>query len=634
MALTDKLTAIADAIRAKTGDTAKLTLDAMPGAIDGITTETPLYLKPAEYPDYVRTEAERVAAEARKVISSESLVSICLSDSHYPASENTRLSGLHAMMGIKALTYLLPVDFIAHLGDVGFEGDHSTETTTDRLETNLVEMLGYIRESAGDSIPLFVAIGNHDPGDYITKDDDTDMIGGEYLYRNFTALSASDDTVFSGEATGGYCYRDFTDKKIRVFMLNSAENIIIGGYDNDSGCSATQLAWFASKLQELNTKTDAASWGIVVLCHYPADYGAARPLSNVIAAYVNGTSITLNGTAYNFSGKNAARFLVQHHGHVHNFLVSKLYTGSTPTQYDAWRVGIPNTQDSRENYYGEFSGIQYSEDVSQTKTPGTAKDTSFVVNVINPSEDKVYSFCYGAGYDRVVGIAKTVYYSISKSLSNATLSNSTTSVEAGTAYTATITPTSGYELDTVKVTMGGTDITSTAYANGVVTIAEVTGNVVITATAVKPVNYTNLVRTSINTDGSAYNGTGYKDNTRIGSGGTETSYTGYAATGYFRLPADGNAYTLRLGGEGITFTDYGCQVCVYDASFTKLSSSLNYGAVGQTNYGTWITTEDTCFTLVVNPESQWGRAGEAIYMRLSAKGKGENLIVTINEPIE
>ena len=38
MALTNKLTAIADAIREKTGSTEPLTLDAMPSAISGITT--------------------------------------------------------------------------------------------------------------------------------------------------------------------------------------------------------------------------------------------------------------------------------------------------------------------------------------------------------------------------------------------------------------------------------------------------------------------------------------------------------------------------------------------------------------------------------------------------------------------
>lgn len=38
MALTDKLTSVADAIRAKTGDTALLTLDQMPTAIEGISS--------------------------------------------------------------------------------------------------------------------------------------------------------------------------------------------------------------------------------------------------------------------------------------------------------------------------------------------------------------------------------------------------------------------------------------------------------------------------------------------------------------------------------------------------------------------------------------------------------------------
>ena len=92
-------------------------------------------------------------------------------------------------------------------------------------------------------------------------------------------------------------------------MLNTSEEIITGGYSNDNGTSETQRAWVASKLQELNTKSDASEWGIVVLCHYPADYGAARPLSNLFAAYVNGTIITLSGTAYNFSGKNAAKVI-------------------------------------------------------------------------------------------------------------------------------------------------------------------------------------------------------------------------------------------------------------------------------------------------------------------------------------
>lgn len=77
--------------------------------------------------------------------------------------------------------------------------------------------------------------------------------------------------------------------------------------------------------------------------------------------------------------------------------------------------------------------------------------------------------------------------SVTNNLSHCSSSNSTNVVEDGTAYTATITPDSGYTLDgaAVSITMGGTDITATAYNNGVISIASVTGIVVITIAAVE-----------------------------------------------------------------------------------------------------------------------------------------------------
>ena len=57
-------------------------------------------------------------------------------------------------------------------------------------------------------------------------------------------------------------------------------------------------------------------------------------------------------------------------------------------------------------------------------------------------------------------------------------------VEKGQGCTVTLTAEEGYVLDTVKVTMGGADITASVYAGGKVTIGAVTGHVVITARAV------------------------------------------------------------------------------------------------------------------------------------------------------
>lgn len=153
-------------------------------------------------------------------------------------------------------------------------------------------------------------------------------------------------------------------------------------------------------------------------------------------------------------------------------------------------------------------------------------------------------------------------------------------------------------------------------------------------------SYTNLVRTSIDNTGAVYNsGKGYKDNTRISSGGGEAELSGFAASGFIKLPATGQAYTLRLGGEGIAWDVYGCQLCLYDSSFTMLDTSMNYNQFNalNTNFGTWDTTEaNSVFALTFDNtnSSACVQFTTAAYMRISAKGTGENMIVTINQKIE
>lgn len=76
----------------------------------------------------------------------------------------------------------------------------------------------------------------------------------------------------------------------------------------------------------------------------------------------------------------------------------------------------------------------------------------------------------------------TTKYTITNNLSHATNSNTTTSVEKNSSYSANITANSNYRIKTVTVTMGGVNITNTAYSNGRINISSVTGNVVITVT--------------------------------------------------------------------------------------------------------------------------------------------------------
>jgi len=82
-----------------------------------------------------------------------------------------------------------------------------------------------------------------------------------------------------------------------------------------------------------------------------------------------------------------------------------------------------------------------------------------------------------------------VDYTITKNLTNCSISNSASSVTKGESYSATISANSGYELKSVTVTMGGSSVSVT---NGVINITSVTGNIVITAVAEETLEPTNF----------------------------------------------------------------------------------------------------------------------------------------------
>lgn len=99
------------------------------------------------------------------------------------------------------------------------------------------------------------------------------------------------------------------------------------------------------------------------------------------------------------------------------------------------------------------------------------------VAYIDADGQDYYDDLYDALYDTT--------WEITNTLTGCTTSNGISSIHKGDAYTATITASTGYTLTgaTVSVTMGGTDITSTAYNNGTISIASVTGALVISITA-------------------------------------------------------------------------------------------------------------------------------------------------------
>lgn len=84
-----------------------------------------------------------------------------------------------------------------------------------------------------------------------------------------------------------------------------------------------------------------------------------------------------------------------------------------------------------------------------------------------------------------IEVVDTPYYTITKTLTNVQLSNSTESVMAGDAYYATLIPDDDYVITDVDILMGSQNITEEAYnsTDHTITIVSVTDNVTIIATA-------------------------------------------------------------------------------------------------------------------------------------------------------
>ena len=651
MALIDKLTAIANAIRSKSGKTAALTLDEMPTEIAALSAEE--QLKASEYPSYIHTEVLEMVNKVRNVQKSDSIIFLAMSDSHYPADqtgttayESNKESTMQANQAAKALAYMLDIDFFAHLGDIACG---ASTTTPDMLQAQIDEFLAYLHEANSD-LPVFIAIGNHDNGVYYHKtmtDGNDYIMSNEWMYNNFTAHSASNNTVMGNTAYGGYCYRDFEDKKLRVFLLNTCEESMY--YRADKGATlGSQRVWLANALLDLNNKSNAAEWGYIVLSHYPADYGAAMPLSELFKAYVDGGSITISvedGTSstVSFAGYNSAKFISQFHGHVHNFITSKLHSYATGSgvQYDAHRICIPNVQFDRENYYttpiGSYTDINFSESTSYTKTADTANGTSFVVNVINPSEEKIYSFCYGAGYDRTIGYGSITYCSVNHELYNAYSSkNGISSVEYGVSYHETVWVASGCDMQTIRVEMGGVDITSSVVTSDsygyYINIPSVTGHVAIYAKAQAHPNFTNLVPLSINTDGTDYyvDGDGYDNGMYIGSNDSLTGLTGYTTTGF--IPVNEGKKIIRVAGDGISVDTTYTRFAFYNSEFEKIVV-LPYSACGKGTYNPTVIEESSTVVTIETNSATNHNGSSGVYMRICTKGDGANLIVTVDEEI-
>ena len=270
------------------------------------------------------------------------------------------------------------------------------------------------------------------------------------------------------------------------------------------------------------------------------------------------------------------------------------------------------------------SQVDYGEAYTATITPESGKTMDSIVvtmggvNITSAAvTGGVISIPTVTGAVTITAAASmpSVAYSVVLNLTNAASSNAATSVAEGAAYTTTLSPTGTYKkLGAITVTMGGVDISASAVSGSTVTIASVTGNIVITCAA----TITNII-----------DAVGISADTRLStSSGTNKAQVGWAtiganmdATSLIHLSAGD---TLRIKGVSLpTTNDWKSAAAEYSATATLVSTSYIY------NGHTWNSLNFTSSGDVVTVTAP----GEH-YIRLSLIcADASAVIMTINEEI-
>ena len=522
----------------------------------------------ANVPSYHYAEAGRVTKKILdlKALYPNHIVFGTISDNHADLTTPDVLTGArHCAFALESVGAMAQCDFVANLGD-NLSGSN---IDTDVDLADLTYMENSIRYALV-SMESFSLVGNHEKSGSTEKI--YDLIG---KYNSF------DD--YGTTKIRGYGYKDFTNKKVRVIALNTCDYWNTTG---GNGMSYEQKDFFMKAL-DLSSKDDYASWTIIVLSHIPldylgGDYNKGADLKAILKAYNDGATATItvnssyanaqnegskySGTlTYNYAGKNAPR-IINIHGHIHTNKYRKLIFIDDNAELDIIRVATPNSafnQNASVDRYtasGDYS-ITAEEANKIRKVAGTKADTSATFYFLDLDGQIIYSIGYGADIDRTIPYKSATVYGVTYNLSNVSSSNTSTGIAEDDSYTTTLSIGSDCTWDSVTVTMGGVDITSSAYSNGVVTITKVTGDVVITASASVELPYDNLFKTTDPdfVDGQILRSSGgTKDGNGFVSGYIEANYD---ETIHVRCPS------------GTSYIDQSAPViCLYDSNKSFINS--------------------------------------------------------------
>lgn len=222
-------------------------------------------------------------------------------------------------------------------------------------------------------------------------------------------------------------------------------------------------------------------------------------------------------------------------------------------------------------------------------------------------------------------------------LTNCTNNNKREYVLDGQSYAAKLSPFTGYTLDgaTIKIIMGGADMAE-YYSGGVIAIPNVTGNIEITVTAVASApQYTNLLNTLIDNDGSVLDGVGYRANKRWSSSATTIDTASDMEGSYLfgLLPAqDGDTIRVKAPGK-VEFSVLYDQIKWFYKDRTAISGYTNYNSMAGSGIDASIDTDSGIVTFKLNSPSV--EKGAYAYISIVLQGITDisGVVITKNEEI-
>lgn len=311
-------------------------------------------------------------------------------------------------------------DVLINCGDIAaYSGD-----ATYRIK-QLQDVVNILKDTNSD---IIMARGNHDIYSKYVAGSVDDYVIPKRVWHNLCCHHQRNKAVFDvNNPLGGYYYKDYSDAKIRVIVLNTSDVLDDDGHWLGADASLEvdkqriqqeQFTWLCSVALDFSDKdTDKSNWGVITVSHsalFGPSYGLDTQATNVegvFNAFMTGGTFaqtTDTGTVFqlvsnvDFSSQGAMEYIAHFAGNAHWDVVANatlvpiirtanmgnLRKTTTPTDYptegDIYTIVTPSRGT------GGMAG------------DGTIECELFDVFNVNRQTKTITSVRYGAGADRII----------------------------------------------------------------------------------------------------------------------------------------------------------------------------------------------------------------------------------------